>query len=80
MILHQNVSKDSATDLMDFPGEVTVFTFQKPPLPAFSVMLAIEDLEKEHRVKCNLILSKKERGVSSSPCWVLLHGEAVIMA
>lgn len=73
------VSKDPGTDFMDFHAEAMVFTSEKPTSIAFTVRLAIGDSENEHRMKCNLILSIKERGVSQLTPWPV-HGEAVIMA
>lgn len=47
---------------------VMVFTSPKPRSTAFSEMLANEDSENDHRMKCNLILSVKERGAHPAGC------------
>lgn len=64
------LSKDPETDFMDCHAEAMVFTSEKPTSTAFSVTLAVGESENEHRAKCNLILSIKERkGCHSSPRW-----------
>lgn len=74
------LSKDPGTDFLDSHVEAMVFTCEKHTSIAFSVILATGDLENEHRMRCNLILSIKERGVSQLTLLGAVHGEALIMA
>lgn len=73
------LSKDLGIDFLDLYVEVMVFICEKYIFIVFLVMLVIGDLENEYRMRCNLILFIKERGVLQFILLGVVYGEVFIM-